>query len=170
MSAPTEDNKTHADATEHAEGSDPLLLQFLAERDARCPDCHYNLRDLTHDRCPECGQVLRLELAMARPRMGWFIVGVLGLTVPFAIYLFTALVMLNQFRQYGLHDMPIDCIAYIVLAIPLSALLIWIWIRSRLQFAGADLPVRWGGAASCWLLCLLQIIGLLSVFEFILHI
>jgi hypothetical protein len=38
------------------------LLHYLADHDARCPACGYQLRRLRSDRCPECGQ--RLELGV----------------------------------------------------------------------------------------------------------
>ncbi|MFN0133636.1 MAG: hypothetical protein ACKVW3_14050 [Phycisphaerales bacterium] len=38
------------------------LRDFLADRDAPCPACDYNLRGLKADRCPECDRVLELGL------------------------------------------------------------------------------------------------------------
>jgi len=38
------------------------LREFLAERDAACPRCEYNLRGMVGTACPECG----LELSVAR--------------------------------------------------------------------------------------------------------
>lgn len=43
-----------------------LLLQFLRGRDRACPQCDYNLRDLTRPNCPECGQSLSLVVSGTR--------------------------------------------------------------------------------------------------------
>ena len=37
------------------------LRLYLADRDAPCPGCEYNLRSLSTERCPECGRGLTLE-------------------------------------------------------------------------------------------------------------
>lgn len=45
------------------------LRAYLAERDAPCPRCQYNLRGVTDAACPECGQpidVNRIELGSRR--------------------------------------------------------------------------------------------------------
>jgi hypothetical protein len=48
----------------------PALLQhYLANRDEPCPSCRYNLRNLTTNRCPECGDELRLRVALADPHL-----------------------------------------------------------------------------------------------------
>jgi len=47
-----------------------LLLAYLAEHDAPCPVCHYNLRNLTQDVCPECGQQFRLTFGAVNMRLG----------------------------------------------------------------------------------------------------
>ena len=44
------------------------LLNWLAHRDVPCPLCNYNLRALTTPRrCPECGNDLRLSIALSEP-------------------------------------------------------------------------------------------------------
>ena len=58
---------------------DKHLLLFVRGRDVLCPGCAYNLRDLTSDRCPECGQELELSLRLAEPRQGPLIAGLVGL-------------------------------------------------------------------------------------------
>ena len=59
---------------------DPLLERYLAERDIVCPGCAYNLRGLTSDRCPECGDRLELSLRLVEPRQGPLIAGLVGLS------------------------------------------------------------------------------------------
>ena len=40
---------------------DRLLIEYLRQHDVPCPRCRYNLRRAPEARCPECGQVLRLD-------------------------------------------------------------------------------------------------------------
>src|SRR5262249_8711076 len=49
------------------------LLAYVADRDAPCPRCGYNLRGLTQARCPECGEELRLQVGTVRPILGTLI-------------------------------------------------------------------------------------------------
>ncbi|HEX3357947.1 MAG TPA: hypothetical protein VHS31_13325, partial [Tepidisphaeraceae bacterium] len=57
-----------------------MLRTFLAGRDIECPQCHYNLRDLVGDRCPECGDQLVLRVNLAEPKLGVMIAGLVGLS------------------------------------------------------------------------------------------
>ncbi len=52
---------------------DTLLLEFLRGRDAPCPLCGYNLRDLSASTCPECREPLALAVGFRKPRFGWFL-------------------------------------------------------------------------------------------------
>src|SRR4051794_28546487 len=64
-----------------SEATEPdMLREFLAGRDAPCPGCGYNLRDLTGDRCPECGQELVLGVRLAEPKLAALLTGLIGLS------------------------------------------------------------------------------------------
>jgi 4-amino-4-deoxy-L-arabinose transferase-like glycosyltransferase len=43
-----------------------LLINYLADRDAPCPVCGYNLRGLQRADCPECGHHLVLGVGFTR--------------------------------------------------------------------------------------------------------
>lgn len=60
--------------------ADPLLTQFLSDRDLPCPGCGYNLRNLTSANCPECNQSLELAVRLTEPKQGWLIAGLVGLS------------------------------------------------------------------------------------------
>src|SRR6185369_3667260 len=60
--------------------ADAMLHSFLAERDAACPGCGYNLRNLQGNRCPECGDELTLRVNLVEPKLGAFITGLVGLS------------------------------------------------------------------------------------------
>src|SRR5215813_4584570 len=50
-----------------------LLLAYIAANDVACPVCGYNLRALTSDTCPECGQQFGLRVGSASVRFGLFL-------------------------------------------------------------------------------------------------
>lgn len=61
-----------------AQGTDEtrLLLEFLRDRDATCPACGYNLRNLTRPVCPECRETLALTVGYQKPRIGLFVAAI----------------------------------------------------------------------------------------------
>jgi hypothetical protein len=66
--------QANTDETDHrSAGEDPpddetrMLLEFVHNRDAACPACGYNLRNLTRPVCPECRQALMLTVGLRKP-------------------------------------------------------------------------------------------------------
>lgn len=51
-----------------------MLLDFVHERDAFCPRCRYNVRNLTRPVCPECDSALKLRVGLDRLDVGWLLV------------------------------------------------------------------------------------------------
>lgn len=49
------------------------LLAFLHDRNAPCPRCGYNIRNLEDPRCPECGEALVLRVGRQVPKFGWLL-------------------------------------------------------------------------------------------------
>ena len=58
---------------ENPEDEVALLLTFLRERDASCPLCGYNLRNLVRPQFPECREDLVLAVGVRKLRFGWFL-------------------------------------------------------------------------------------------------
>ena len=56
--------------------ADTLLLEFLRARDAPCPRCGYNLRNLSGTTCPECRELLSLSVGFRKPRFGWLVAAI----------------------------------------------------------------------------------------------
>ncbi len=52
---------------------DGLILEFVRERDAACPSCGYNLRDLTKPICPECEEPLVLKVGGRTYPVRWLL-------------------------------------------------------------------------------------------------
>ena len=60
---------------------DDLLVRFLADRDAPCPVCRYNLRGLAADTCPECAAPIRLDIASPSLHIGPFVLAIVSLAL-----------------------------------------------------------------------------------------
>jgi len=91
------------------------LIEFLAERDASCPLCGYNLRGLTSDACPECGKRLRLTVGLAEPFLrAWVMLAVAMFSAGgVGILLFYIVV-----KEGWTTDLPIAPSIYFMIAIP----------------------------------------------------
>ncbi|MCI0362731.1 MAG: hypothetical protein L0219_02550 [Phycisphaerales bacterium] len=50
-----------------------MLLSFVRDRDAHCPRCDYNLRNLTQPVCPECREELVLKVGVRKLRLHWLL-------------------------------------------------------------------------------------------------
>lgn len=73
-----------------------LLRSFLHERDALCPVCGYNLRNLTSGTCPECGQRVALRVGAPDLRLGVFVWALAPLLMMAGIGCFTLLVVIME--------------------------------------------------------------------------
>lgn len=83
-----------------------MIAAFLADSNARCPACTYALRGCTSDKCPECGCALTLAIASLRTMSGWWLAGVLGLSLSVASVFLTLLglgvFIINHLQRPGL--------------------------------------------------------------------
>ncbi len=69
----TDDTSSHsADASDDAKTCEPgeQTMAAVFDTDVLCPDCSYNLRGLTSDRCPECGRSVE-ELRLGVSQIPW---------------------------------------------------------------------------------------------------
>lgn len=84
------------------------LREYLATRDAACPSCGYNLRGLTSDHCPECHQEIALRVSLVEPRVGLFLVGVVGwaMGAGFSVLLqIYSVIAFIRFGSFGPNDL-----------------------------------------------------------------
>lgn len=73
-----------------------LLKSFLLERDALCPVCNYNLRNLASGTCPECGQRVALRVGTPDLRLGVFVWALAPLLMMPGIGCFMLLVVIME--------------------------------------------------------------------------
>lgn len=112
---------------------------FLANRDAACPACGYNLRGLTAEACPECRHELELQIVpIDRPSTRRVRLFLLLAAVSFARGLFGAIAMISDMVR------PAVPISQNLFGLSLST--IWVCMYLWLAFIGAS------GAVSIFLL------------------
>ncbi len=121
-------------------GVDPLLLQFVHGRDVQCPGCGYNVRDLTTDRCPECGQGIEIGLRLSEPKQGALIAGLVGLAAGAGLggLLLIYLLIVTLFRNtYGL---PVSFLIINGVGFLAHGVALWVWVRNwnRIRLASAS--------------------------------
>src|SRR5262245_32338920 len=102
QSSPTAPPTTSRDPQEIA-----LLLQYVRERDVRCPRCDYNLRNLSQPVCPECREDLRLTVGLERLRIAGLIAALApGIFSGMAAFFLTGMLVLVTLRSPGSAPWP----------------------------------------------------------------
>ncbi len=119
------------------------------------PRCQYDLRSFTGERCPECGE--RIRILPVQPRLGAFVVGLVGLLVLVLSYPFLG--PLSFVRMSGISP---GVIAFLVAAWSCNVVCLVVWIRRRRWLARQGLAVRWGWVLVAWLLIPVNTVALLA--------
>jgi DNA-directed RNA polymerase subunit RPC12/RpoP len=146
--------KTPSERSDHA-----LLRNFLADRDIACPQCGYNLRSLMGDICPECGDRIALQVAMVEPKVAAGLAGLIGLSAGAGLnglLLVYIVIIMFRFPRPSFSWDPFITINGAGLVVLSLCILIWLrrwrWLRRQ------SISVRWGLAAACWALTMIDII------------
>jgi hypothetical protein len=141
--------------------STDMLRDFLAGRDVECPQCHYNLRDLAGDRCPECGDQLVLRVNIAEPKLGAMIAGLVGLSAGagfsglLLIYIVIQLMMRQGFSGGG--DFPkFVCLAGWGFFVEGPLAIFWVQKWRRIRHFSRITRIEL--VAGCWLITLVNIV------------
>lgn len=131
---------------------DPAFLEtFLADRDAPCPSCGYNLRGLRGTSCPECAQTLRLTVGLVEVRQGLWVLGLVGAACGLGfnalLLVYAAIQILGQGRARGL---PAAFIVHNLVGFVLeSALVAFVVLASR-RIRRWPTPARLALALVAW--------------------
>ncbi len=76
--------------TPPSSGDAEAVRLFLADHDALCPRCKYNLRGSESPVCPECGLRLSLHLGDEDPRTVWDILALIAVGLTSCYFVFRA--------------------------------------------------------------------------------
>jgi hypothetical protein len=130
------------------------LRNYLAGRDAPCPQCRYNLRNLHGSRCPECGEELVLRVNLAEPKQRLLIAGLIGLSAGAGmnglLLVYLAIQILTRpFRLGGWNwtFLEVNAIGLVVEGTVLAA---WLWQWRSIRRASLGIRVRL--TILCWVL------------------
>jgi len=140
--------RTNTDNPSETNAASPpvSLPALLRDRDIPCPKCRYNLRNLTTNRCPECGQELSIDLLL-RPPPRFDYAWLLAWTaiIPSAFYgtrvWYLTFLDPTSYWDEGL----IYCMwrIYYLVSLPITILL----LIFRHRFSRVRPPIRWAIAA-----------------------
>lgn len=137
----------------------PSLRSFLAEQDAPCPSCGYNLRGLTGGFCPECHEALELRVGLVHRKLGSFITSLVGLAAGagfsglLLLYFFFVVMTRGRTMRQEWAFLLTTGGGSVVEGGLLLLLIAW---RTRLARRGAS--VRWTIAGACWLLSVVNLV------------
>ena len=145
---------------EGAETQDALVREFLAGRSNPCPMCPYDLRDLPAAVCPECGADLVLEIRPVEPRLGLWIVGLVGLGMGFGFAVILSIYAVAMSLRFG-SGLPSGFLSLLITAPVLTGGLVG-WVHASRRLRRFELWARTLLAAGAWILS----IGL-TVFFFV---
>ena len=101
----TETEEAVSTANDAAAGDASALVDYLRERDVRCPLCSYNLRGLQATRCPECGRGLRLGVWLAEPRLAAWVVALSASLLPAGVGVLLVVAVITS-GWSTIRDMP----------------------------------------------------------------
>ena len=115
-----------------------LLTSYLAQCDAPCPGCGYDLRGVEGGVCPECGAALRLALAGEARSRGGYVAGIVVSAMALGLYT----TMLGMLLWHGVHwsfsKFWYDAPQVLLFEGVFGAILVgWIVWRKRLERAAA---------------------------------
>ena len=136
-----------------------FLTTFLAGRNAACPGCGYNLRDLQGTRCPECGDILVLRVGLVEPKQAAPIAGLIclaagaGLNGLLLLYIAIQAAIVRA-NFYGIERfLVINSIGFIVQAGAMG-----LWLRKWRSIRRLPVGRRWAWVSACWALTLANLI------------
>lgn len=131
------------------------LAGYLKGRDAPCPGCGYNLRDLIGERCPECGEaltVVKIIYHAPKASLASVVVGFFGLVGGAAVLASVWPVMMQRPRRRR-GDFTIWDVKHLVLiGLTLGLTVLFaVWYDWHDEMRRRPARFRWGWAAACYL-------------------
>ena len=139
-----------------------MLRQFLAGRDVPCPQCEYNLRDLTGTRCPECGEARVLRLQLDEPRQASALAGLIALAagagMNFLLLVYWVLVVTFMRRGGGGDTWWNRFVGINAGGLVVVGLCLAVWLRAWRKIRRLPTVSRWTLVVGCALVSLADLV------------
>ncbi len=128
--------------TAQPEESPDLLRSYLADRDAPCPNCGYNLRGVEQSSCPECGDSIALAVTNYPSRSRGYSAGLIGLSLTTALAVVIAI-------QNLLEHIVVSILSLFLAAWSIRAAVRW--RQRRVAFSSLPRHKKQERVFVCWL-------------------
>lgn len=139
-----------------------LLRAYIDCFGGACPLCGYDLARLECDRCPECGEHLRLRIGLVEPRLGIWIFGLVSLAGSTGLWTMFSGIMIYSRIAYGPFGGWLKDFLATTGATTLSAIMLAGWVARRRWIMQRQRPVRRLLAAASWAFALLVIVAVIA--------
>jgi hypothetical protein len=98
---------------EIAAAKNVYLLEYLKRFDAECPLCHYNLRNLTESRCPECGKAIEVTVGLAEHTVMPYTLLMIAVLLPAGMGIIAWLAVLRRGYELFQHTATAELVAMV---------------------------------------------------------
>jgi hypothetical protein len=141
-----------------------LLRRYLAGRDVLCPQCKYNLRDLSGTICPECGEELVLRVQPVEPRQAAPLAGVITLSLGAGFNLLLLLFIAIEYVHGGADGTPpAPIMLHTVIGSAVMSGLVGLWLWQWRRIRRLDPYRRWLLVAACGLAVLIDLVMFIKI-------
>ena len=146
-----------------ADAPDPLLQQYLAERNEPCPRCGYNLRALRNEYCPECGDRLRLKVGLVEPRLAAYVTSLVFAAIGFGgSFFFSGIAAIYAPSDWWIETISGPLLILLLLVAGPAVLLLAVLRR---HFTRRPTAVQWAITATLALYVIFSFILIVGFFE-----
>lgn len=109
-----------------------MLRAFLAENDAPCPVCNYNLRGVELQNCPECDSPIALSVGQGKVRQGVWLLACLAFAMGFGFDLVVGMLFAVAVVMSGAEDLgSIYMLISLCVLAALCALAMWMLVKNQ---------------------------------------
>ena len=136
------------------EHADPMVTAWLAERDAACPVCDYNLRGVELPVCPECASPLQLAVASPGAVHGPWVFAIVSLAMGLGFDAVMVVLFVSLRLYFGPTPGPFLLIfvsVFLCLAVACASPMVWT-IRTRRRWFQRARSSQWRRAWAIFLL------------------
>lgn len=126
----------------HASGG--MLCAYLADHDAPCPICGYNLRGVTLGVCPECECPIELGVSSSSSFLGAWLLALLAFAMPLSFDLLVGLMMIISTVMTGFEDASAIFLMISLLTLSMTCIgMLWVLVARKRDWLRMPRRKQW---------------------------